>query len=64
MKPTELTEAYSIDGDDMSWMVNCPNCDKYYEYIGFFDSSDITNCKCGCNFKVSKLWLNENQFIR
>ncbi|MEO6707190.1 MAG: hypothetical protein ABIN04_15230 [Ginsengibacter sp.] len=60
----EIVEGYSIDEDDMHWTVNCPDCDKEYEYEGYFDSSDITKCRCGCEFKTACVWVTENEYIK
>jgi len=59
----ETTEGYSVNGDDDHWIVNCPKCDKEFEYKGYFDPSDQTKCKCGCLFTTSKVWINENRYI-
>lgn len=45
------------------WLVNCPNCDKEFEYNGFFDSEEITECKCGTNFKTSKIEFENGDYI-
>lgn len=57
------SEGFAIDGDDMHWTVDCPQCGKRYEYQGFFDSSDDTICQCGCTFKTSRVWLDESNYI-
>lgn len=56
-------EGYSVDGDDMHWTVNCPECGKEFEYEGYFDSSDETKCKCGCVFTTQKVWIDEFTYI-
>lgn len=58
------TEGHVINGDDMDWIVNCPECDKEYHFTGFFDKTDKTNCKCGCTFVTDKVWINDKQFIQ
>lgn len=45
------------------WQVVCPNCQKEFEYKGYFDSSDITNCKCGTSFKTSKIEFENGSYI-
>jgi hypothetical protein len=45
------------------WQVVCPNCQKELEYKGYFDSSDITNCKCGTSFKTSKIEFENGSYI-
>jgi len=59
----KTTEGQAIDECDDHWTVNCPDCDKEFEYEGYFDSDDITVCKCGCKFKTTKVWINETQYI-
>ncbi len=59
----ETTEGNAIDGDDSHWTVNCPNCEKEFEYTGYFESSDITECSCGCKFKTTKVWIDEKHYI-
>lgn len=54
---------HAIKEDDMHWTVECPDCELVFEYKGFFDSFDITNCECGCDFKTEKVWINGNQYI-
>ena len=62
-KEINRTEGYSIDGADDHWTVSCPNCEHEFEYEGFFDSSDKTSCKCGCEFVTTKVWINESHYI-
>lgn len=59
----ETTKGYAIDGMDDQWTVDCPKCDKEFNYSGFFDSSDITNCKCGCSFTTTKVWIDDTKYI-
>lgn len=59
----ETAEGHAIDGDDMHWTVNCPNCDIEIEYKGYFDSSDLNKCKCGCRFTTTKVWIDEKYYI-
>lgn len=54
---------HSVNGDDMNWTVDCPNCDKEYEFTGYFDSGDEYYCKCGCTFKTSKVWIDDSHYI-
>lgn len=58
------TEAHAIDGDDMHFTANCPNCEHPHEYIGYYDSSDVCECHiCKCKFTISKLWIDENEYV-
>lgn len=65
-KPPVMCSAvgHSVDGDDMHWMVACPECEKEFEYKGYFDSSDETKCKCGCTFRTSKVWIDDAHYIQ
>ena len=56
-------EGNCVDGDDTHWTVDCPNCDKQFEYTGFFDSSDKETCKCGCVFRTKKIWITDSKYI-
>ena len=55
---------YSVNGDDMHWIVACPQCEKKFEYEGYFDSGEETKCKCGCTFLTSKVWIDDTHYIR
>ena len=33
-------DGYSVDGDVMHWTVDCPKCDKEYEFTGYYDNGD------------------------
>ena len=65
-KPPVMRRAvgYSVDGDDMHWTVACPECEKEFEYKGYFDSGDETKCKCGCTFRTSKVWIDDTHYIQ
>ena len=39
-----------IDGEDDHWEVICPKCGRIFEYQGFYDPEDKTECNCGCVF--------------
>lgn len=58
------TEGNAINGDDMNWTVECPDCDYEIEYKGYFDSSDVNICpKCKTKFLTSKVWMDEKRYI-
>ena len=60
----KTTEAYAIDNDDMHFTVECPTCNYELEYSGYFDSSEVDICsKCKTQFRISKLWLSEDDYI-
>lgn len=56
-------DGYSVDGDNMHWIVNCPTCERRLEYIGYFDSGDINKCRCGTEFKTKRVYLNDCDYI-
>ena len=56
-------EGHAINGDDMHWTVCCPECEKEFEYTGYFDPADETKCKCGCIFQTKKVWIDETHYI-
>ena len=41
---------YLVNNEDDHWIVNCPHCDKEYEFTGYYDPEDETKCECGCVF--------------
>ena len=57
----EKVTGSSIGDSDDNWYCHCPKCDKYYEYTGYYDSEDITNCKCGCNFRTIRVYFDEGR---
>jgi ssDNA-binding Zn-finger/Zn-ribbon topoisomerase 1 len=57
-------DGYAINGDDLHWTVNCPNCDYEIEYKGYFDATDVNICpKCMAKFLTSKVWLDKKYYI-
>lgn len=60
----KTAQGYFNDDDDMSWVVNCPDCDAEIEYEGFYDSSDVTKCKCGCEFTTSCVYFSNGNFVK
>jgi hypothetical protein len=55
---------YATDNEGENWFVECPNCERIFEYVGFFDSGDKTNCKCGCVFTTKYLELSNGNIIK
>ena len=51
--------AYSDD----NWIVNCPECEKEFEYTGFFCQDDITKCSWGTSFKTLKIEFEDGSYI-
>lgn len=63
-KQLKEVDGYAIDGDDMNWVVECPDCLKEIEYKGFFESEDLNKCRCGCEFQTSKVWIDDVHYIK
>lgn len=59
----KTVHGFSVDGDDMNWTVNCPNCQTEIQYEGYFDSDDENKCKCGCVFKTERVWIDMENYI-
>lgn len=57
------TVGEAVNGNDDEWEANCPNCQTNHEFSGFYDPEDITECACGCKFRIVKLWLDDRTFI-
>ena len=55
------TEGTAIEED--VWWANCPICDKYYDYEGIFDGEEITECSCGCKFRIRKIYFEDGNYI-
>lgn len=56
-------DAYAIDGDDNHWHISCPDCDREYEFTGYFESGEKVKCSCGCEFLQGRLWVDDNNYI-
>ena len=54
---------HSVDGDDMQWTVNCPECNREYKCEGYFEGTDIVTCKCGCVFRTERVYFEDGSFI-
>ena len=54
---------HSVDGDDMQWTVNCPECNREYKCEGYFESTDIDTCKCGCVYRTERVYFEDGSFI-
>ncbi len=59
----QKAQGQAIDQNDDHWTVECPNCSKEFEYKGFFDPEDTTECSCGTKFNTEKVWLNNDAYI-
>lgn len=53
----------AVDGDDMRWIVNCPDCGRELKYIGYFDSGDVNKCKCGAEFKTRRVYFDDDSYM-
>lgn len=58
-----IVDGYSIDGDDMHWIVSCPTCERDLEYQGYFDSGEINKCKCGTDFKTRRVYFDDVRYM-
>ena len=54
---------HSVDGDDMQWTVNCPECNREHKCEGYFESTDIDTCKCGCVYRTERVYFEDGSFI-
>ena len=54
---------HSCDNNGTYWKVNCPLCEKEFEYMGYFNSKDITECKCGCRFQTKRIYFEDNSYM-
>ena len=54
---------HSVDDDDMQWTVNCPECSLEYRYEGYFESTDIDTCKCGCVYRTDRVYFEDGSFM-
>ena len=54
---------HSVDDDDMQWTVNCPECSREYRYEGYFESTDIDTCKCGCVYRTERVYFEDGSFM-
>ncbi len=65
MKRNEIIEVdgSAIDDDDMHWQANCPKCELEIEFRGCFFSSDIHKCNCGCEFKIRRIYFEDDSYI-
>lgn len=59
------TTGHAIDDDDMHWEADCPQCHRRYEYTGFFDPEEPDTCiRCGCTFRISRVWMDDGSYIQ
>lgn len=59
-----ITDGYSIDNREDYYYCYCPFCDYEITYEGYFDSEDICKCpSCKEEFYISKIWINEFEYI-
>ena len=59
----QKVDGKSVDGQCDHWVVNCPNCDKEFEYTGYFDHDDLTKCSCGAIFKTERVYFEDESYI-
>ena len=56
-------DGHSCYNDDSHWTVNCPLCEKEFEYTGYFDSSEINYCRCGCKFRTKRVYFEDDSYM-
>lgn len=56
-------EGHIIEGNYDNWIVLCPGCDKEFEFTGYFESSDVTVCSCGCKFITTRVWIDDGIYM-
>lgn len=54
---------YSVDDDDMHWTAECSKCGREHVFTGYFDSSDVDECGCGCVFRVERVVFEDGSYI-
>jgi len=59
----QIADGYSIDNDDMHWIVTCPTCERKIEYTGYFDSGDTNKCECGTEFKTRRVYFDNESYM-
>lgn len=52
-----------LDDEGENWLVECPTCQKEYEYEGHFDPSQVTECVCGCLFNTKRIEFDDGSYI-
>lgn len=57
------TTGNSLDEHGEHWKVNCPKCDKEFEYKVLFDPTEIENCSCGCSFQTTKIYFENDDYL-
>lgn len=59
---TAIGEA--VGKDDTHWIVECPNCEKSYEYEGYYDPDDKTICeRCGITFITIRVEFENGSYM-
>lgn len=53
----------AIKDNDDNWQVDCPACGKNYEYEGFYDPGDKTNCSCGAVFRIKRVYFENGDYM-
>jgi len=60
---TQKVDGRAVNCEDDHWVVNCPNCEKEFEYTGYFDPDDLTKCSCGAIFKKERVYFEDESYI-
>ena len=59
----QKVDGKSVNSEDDHWIVNCSNCDKEFEYTGYFDSEELNKCSCGAIFKTNRIYFDDGSYI-
>jgi hypothetical protein len=55
------TDGTAIEEDH--WIVTCLNCQRKYEFTGYFDSGEPIECICGVLIKVLRINFSNGDYI-
>ena len=59
----DIEETTGIAVEEDEWLTYCPNCEREFCNIGYFDPDEITECKCGCKFKTTRIEFEDGSYI-
>jgi len=59
----QKVDGKSVNSEDDHWVVNCPNCDKEFEYTGYFDAEELNKCSCGITFKTNRIYFEDDSYL-
>lgn len=65
MRTKFKTTGNIIDGDDMHWSAECPECGNSMEFKGYFDPTEIAVCtNCHCMFVMTKIYFENGDYFQ